>query len=506
MYLMKNGWTENKKGKRYSMAILDTLTESLVIEKTKHLNETQKRELYKAMEALAELKKHTLFYDMFPEHGELSRHNYPKHIEFMKSGSTHPERLFMAGNRVGKTLVGAYEITCHATGIYPPWWQGKRFNRGVKIWIGGDTSVSVRDIIQDKLLGTPGAMGTGMLPKDCIISSKTKRNIPEAIETVQVKHALGGVSTISFKTYEQGRVLWQGTEIDVIWLDEEPPQEIYAEALIRTMTTKGTLLLTFTPLNGMSDVVTSFIDDQKLDEKDATKYMIMASWNNAPHLTEEAKAQMLKGIPPNQRKSRSEGIPMIGSGLIYPTDDSMFINDIDIPKFWPKFYGMDVGWNVTAVTFCALDRANDCVYVYSEHYGTQAEPVVHADAIKRRGSWIKGVVDPAARGRGQADGKALFDIYKDLGLKLYIANNAVESGIYEVWSRLAEGRLKIFKSCNNLNRELGMYHRDQDGKIVKKNDHLLDSLRYGLVSGIDHACCMVQPVLKKSSVTSLGWT
>lgn len=454
------------------MAVLDTLTESLVAQHTQHLNETKKRELYQLMEELATLKKGRVFYDMFPDKGELSRDKYAKHMECIRNSALYPENLFLAANRIGKTMLGAYIVVCHATGQYPQWWEGKRFNRPTKIWIGGDTSISVRDIIQEKLLGPPGQFGTGVLPKDTIVNTKTKRNIPDAIETVQVKHVHGGVSTIVFKTYEQGRVLWQGTEIDHIWLDEEPPLEIYAEALIRTMTTKGSLLLTFTPLNGMSDVVTSFLEDKKMGDK-ATKATVMATWNDAPHLTPEAKAQMLKGIPANQRKCRSEGIPMIGSGLIYPIDDSMFVPDFELPKFWPKFYGMDVGWNVTGVVFGAWDRQNDCVYIYSEHYGTQSEPVVHADAIKRRGGWIKGVVDPASRGRAQADGKALLDIYRDLGLKVTVANNAVESGLYEVWSRLSEGRLKFFNSCTNLKNEIGMYHRDAEGKIVKKNDHCL---------------------------------
>jgi len=498
------------------MSILDTLTASLVEKYTEHLSESKKRELFKAIEDLSTLKKHRMFYETFPEKGKLSRHAYAKHWEFIKAGQSHRERLFMAGNRIGKTILGAYEVVAHATGQYPQHWEGRRFNRSVKIWIGGDTSISVRDIIQEKLLGKVGEFGTGMLPKDSIVSTKTKRNIPDAIETIQIKHISGGTSTIVFKTYEQGRELWQGTEIDVVWLDEEPPMEVYAEALIRTMTTNGILLLTFTPLNGMSDVVTSFIDAQSNTDpslttsqrdEESSKYMIMASWDDAPHLTPEAKKEMLKTIPPNQRKARSEGVPVIGAGLIYPIDEDVcFVKDFEIPKHWPKFYGMDVGWNVTGVVFCALNREDDCVYIYSEHYGQQSEPVIHADAIKRRGGWMKGVVDPAARGRSQADGKALFDIYKDLGLKIVPAKNAVEAGIYDVWSRFTSGRLKIFNSCVNLKRELSMYHRDNEGRIVKKHDHLLDCTRYAIVSGIDVASVSMTLLPQKpKTISTLAW-
>jgi hypothetical protein len=127
------------------------------------------------------------------------------------------------------------------------------------------------------------------------------------------------------------------------------------------------------------------------------------------------------------------------------------------------------------------------MYVYSEHKQGQADPLVHASAIRSRGTWLRGAIDPASRISGQEDGKKLYDKYtRSLergggGLKLLLAANAVESGIFEVWERLQTGRLKIFKSCTQLQREFTLYHR-KDGKVVKANDHLLDSLRYMVCS------------------------
>jgi hypothetical protein len=147
-----------------------------------------------------------------------------------------------------------------------------------------------------------------------------------------------------------------------------------------------------------------------------------------------------------------------------------------------KAFGMDVGWNNTAVVFGAWDRENDVIYVYSEHKQGESEPIIHAQAIKARGEWLRGVIDPASRGRSQIDGNNLFQLYKKEGLHIYPADNAVEAGIYEVWQRLSTGRLRIFNSCTGLIKELGLYHRDAKGRIVKKNDHLLDALRYLLMS------------------------
>ena len=143
---------------------------------------------------------------------------------------------------------------------------------------------------------------------------------------------------------------------------------------------------------------------------------------------------------------------------------------------------MDVGWKATAACWGAWDRDNDVIYIYSEYKRGGEEgldmPLVHASTIKTRGEWIKGTIDPASRGRQQSDGEQLYMTYKKHGLKIYPANNAVESGIFNVWERLNSGRLKFFSSCSMLLRELSLYHRDDNGKIVKTNDHLLDCLRY----------------------------
>jgi len=216
-----------------------------------------------------------------------------------------------------------------------------------------------------------------------------------------------------------------------------------------------------------------------------SRFVITATWEDVPHLSEEAKSQLLAGIPPYQRDARTKGIPQLGSGAIYPVpEQDLLVNDFPIPTWYPQGFGMDVGWNRTAAVWGALDREKDILYLTSEHYRGQAEPIVHATAIRSRGKWIPGVIDPAARQRGQKDGIRLMQTYIELGLDLSKAVNAVESGIYLVWQRLSTGRLKVFRSLSNWLLEYRVYQRDTDGKIVKENDHLMDAMRYLVVSGI----------------------
>jgi len=207
----------------------------------------------------------------------------------------------------------------------------------------------------------------------------------------------------------------------------------------------------------------------------------MATWDDAPHLSQEEKAELWDSIPPYQRDARSKGIPQLGSGAIYPVPESEFLVDpFDLPDYWPRIYGMDVGWNRTAVIWGAFDRESSTVYLYSEHYRGHAEPSVHADAVRARGDWIPGAIDPAARGRGQRDGEQLWQNYKDLGLHIFKADNAVEAGIMNVFQRLSGGRIKVFRNLGSWLGEYRIYRRDEKGKIVKDNDHLMDATRYML--------------------------
>lgn len=216
-----------------------------------------------------------------------------------------------------------------------------------------------------------------------------------------------------------------------------------------------------------------------------SRYVVTATWDDVPHLTEQAKAELWASIPPYQRDARSKGIPQLGSGAIYPVDPSdVECEPFEFPAWYRHGYALDVGWNRTAAIWGAYSPDDDILYFYAEYYRSQAETAIHAEAIKARGLWIPGVIDPAARGRSQHDGEQLLATYQRHGLQLVLADNAVEAGIYEMWSRLSTGRLKVFRTLQNFWSEYRLYRRDDKGKIVKANDHLMDASRYFCMSGI----------------------
>lgn len=215
-----------------------------------------------------------------------------------------------------------------------------------------------------------------------------------------------------------------------------------------------------------------------------TKYIDMIGWDDAPHLKppnvdEGVLDELERGMLPHQRQARRTGRPSLGSGAIYPVDeDEIFVEPFQIPEHWEKGYGLDVGWNKTAAILGARDPDLDVIYLIAEHYKGEAEPFTHVHSIKAWGDWILGAIDPAAEGSNQKDGTQLRVAYEDLGLNLVKGNNAVAAGIHECLVRYQDGRLKIFTTLTNTRKEFRLYRRDEKGKIVKENDHLMDAKRY----------------------------
>lgn len=229
----------------------------------------RKLALLRLLEEKARRRKYNLIEQLFPEGGPLRRELYPKHMEFFRAGAIHRERLFLAANRVGKTIAGGSEMTYHLTGEYPDWWEGRVWDRPVDAMAAGDTSQTTRDIIQHKLLGglwDTDELGTGLIPRSAIGKPTPSRGIANLYEEIPIKHTSGGWSRLKLRSYDQGRRIFQGTELDIFWPDEEVPLDVYEEGLVRTMTTQGMIMMTFTPLQGLTPLVVSFLESMHEQE------------------------------------------------------------------------------------------------------------------------------------------------------------------------------------------------------------------------------------------------
>lgn len=433
---------------------------------------------------------------------------YTRQREFHDHGARYRERLFMAGNQLGKTLAGGMECAMHLTGRYPGWWKGHRFDKPVVMWASGVTGEALRDGAERMLMGRDGKRGTGTIPKSCIVSSTASRRAASAIDTATVQHLAGGVSHLVFKSYDQGREKWQADTVDFVWFDEEPPEDIYTEGLTRTNASGGKVAVTFTPLLGMSDVVKRFLME-KSDDRTVTQMTI----EDAEHYTPEQRKRIIDSYPEHEREARTKGIPILGSGRVFPVAESLLQEEaFEIPKHWPRIAGMDIGWDhPTAVVWLAWDRDADVIHVYDCYRLREQTPVVHAAAIKPRGQWIPCAWPHDALQKDKGSGEQIAKQYRDQGVNMLPpratfedGSNGVEAGVLDMLDRMKTGRWKVAKHLNDWWEEFRLYHR-KDGLIVKEGDDLMSASRYGLMMK-RHA--IVQPsgqAIKLPSSSRGGW-
>lgn len=421
---------------------------------------------------------------------------YPWQVEFHAAGKECPERMLMAANRVGKTMSAGAEVSFHATGEYPEWWEGKRFEHPVLIWTGSPTNETSKDIVQTELLGGLGEkLGTGWIPRMRIVGSPTTRQagVKNVVESFQVRHVSGGISTVSLKTYEQGWAKWQGTAPHVVWDDEEPDDMmIYTESQTRILTSGGILLVTFTPLRGRTKLV------QYFQERKPGTYLRGATWDDAPHLDNKLKNELAARYPDYERDARTKGIPMLGEGAVFPVrDDLIRVDPFKIPGHWAQIKSVDFGINHPgAGVHAAWDREADIWYVVDCYKKAGETAPYHAAWLNKGNKRIPVSWPHDGMNREKSGGKTLAQSFRELQVNMLTKSarypkapgdtsdkggpQPVEPIVDEVLERMMTGRFKVFSHLTPWFDEKNSYHRE-NGVIVPTNDDILKATFYGLM-------------------------
>lgn len=417
---------------------------------------------------------------------------YPKQRQFHDLGALKRERCLMAGNQQGKTYSAAAETAFHLTGQYPEDWKGKKFDHAVVIWIAGESSTLVRDAPQRLLCGKPGVesdLGTGLIPKE-MFSDKPSlaRGVTDAYDTVQVKHYTNGiedgVSTATFKSYEQGRAKFQSGTVDAIWGDEEPPQDVYGEMLARITATNGIIYLTYTPLKGRTEVVMRYMDEPSPD-----RAVVNMTIEDAQHIAPEMRAKIVAGYSKHERDARARGVPMLGSGAIFtePEENITEMAIREVPHWWAKLWGIDFGiGHPFAAVLLAWDRDKDIVHVLHTVRMADATPLQHAAAMKAVGADVP-VAWPQDGVAREKSGQIVSSLYKKQGLRM-LAEHATfieggystEAAVKDLELREQTGRFKVAAHLSDYFEERRFYHR-KDGLIVHLKDDIISATQKALM-------------------------
>ena len=433
-----------------------------------------------AMEMLAKARREN-FIDTY--------HPNKKQIEFHRQGAYYSERCLMAGNQLGKSLAGAAEFGgYHATGLYPDWWEGIRFDKPNTGWICGVTGEVVRDSVQLLVCGSveKNELGTGTIPRTKIEGVTRAMGVANLLDSVRVKHVSGGTSLIRFKAYASGREKFQASTIDWIWDDEEPPIEIYSEGLTRTNHGQygHCAALTYTPIMGMSDVTHMFLTTPSRNQ-----IVVNMTLDDVDHYTEEAKEEIRESYLPHEREAREKGIPTIGSGRVFPVLEETIAEDtIRVPVHWAQLNGLDFGWDhPQACVNLAWDRDSDVIHITKTFRQRECTPVLAAFTIKKWADWIPCAWPHDGYQHDKGSGKQLAEQYREAGLEMLSEHAThdeggygIEAGISEMLERMQTGRLKVDRNLTEWWEEFRLYHRDK-GIIIKERDDLMAATRYAIM-------------------------
>ncbi len=392
-------------------------------------------------------------------------------------------RWVFGGNRSGKTECGAMECVWLARGIHP-----YRANKpDVSGWVVSLTRQVQRDVAQAKLLKY-------LSPRHIlsVVMREGRQESPEygIIDYITVRNAFGGVSRIGFRSCDQGREKFQGTSLDFVWFDEEPPKDIYDECRMRVFDKRGDIFGTMTPLKGLTWVYDEIELNQNHDPEVWCEYM---EWRDNPYLDPEEVKAMEKVIPESEQLSRRFGKFSTGEGLVYPEFDQSVhvIEPFPVPEQWQATISIDPGLsNPTSCHFYAVDY-DGTIYVVAEHFEAGQSVDYHAKRlfeIANRLGWKKdakgrlsALIDSAANQRTLASEKSVAELFAERGILVNTnVNKDLYSGIQRIKSLFEQRppKIFIFSCCVNLIRELKSYWWGAGDRPKKIDDHALDELRY----------------------------
>lgn len=419
---------------------------------------------------------------------------YPWQREFVANTASYSQVCLVAANRIGKTWTGTYIDAMHALGDYPPGWEGHTFDHAPLIWCLGYSGEKIRDLLQAPIIGRKSDAGWigGLIPPEHIVGHESMVGTPNAMRTVYVRQIGGGDiqasdAKIQFWSYSQGQHALMGDAVDWFHIDEEPRDpDIFPQVLVRTATgdggNGGRGILTFTPENGRTDLVIQFMDTPS-----PAQICMQKGWDDAPHLDERVKRELLASFPAHQRDMRTKGVPMLGHGRIYDlSEDDITCDPFPIPPHFHVINGMDFGWDhPQGHVQLAWDKESDVFYVTKAWKKSQVQPANAWAAVK---NWAEGVPTAWPQDGLQTEkgsGKQQKRYYEEAGFRLCSSHatwpdgtNGVEAGLFEIRDLMEQGRFKVFAGLRDWFDEFLQYHRDEHGKIVKARDDLMDPTRY----------------------------
>lgn len=463
-------------------------------------------------------EQHSLFYEYLDSIASDMTYNQLKYfrpfehqLKFFATGLTSNRRGLLAANRSGKSVATCFETAYHLTGLYPEWWAGKRFDEPVRAFCSGESWSQVALVLQKELLGTEDIklrfrLGTGAVPRDLIIEDSIRSDGPNVL-SIEIRHVSGGISTLLFGNYTQEVRNMQGFKLHLAVFDEQPPDDMFSELTTRTATLQGQVLCSFTPLKGLNGLVRKFWDRVEGYEH------VRVSWDDLPEydpwgdpfFLKRDREQLLRDYLPHERDARTRGIPVMGTGAVFPLLDWPTYKssdvDFDTMPHLERVISLDLGLinDATVISFMARDTRENVIYLHRQVVikgRTEALPDNYIQYLMDRNTYGTPIAlppDASRPGVYTLTSESVRETFEAHGLNVIrnpIFNppdaqgrttNNKAYGINLMRQAMEKGQFKIHESCREFLDEAGSYYIDERGKFSDPDD-CIDSARYGFLA------------------------
>jgi phage terminase large subunit-like protein len=298
---------------------------------------------------------------------------HPKQVDF--AADQHKHRLYVGGNRSGKTVAGVIEDIRYLKGEHPYRKLPEGPIRGRVV--GVDFASGIDKILLPQF--------QQWVPKSLLINGSWDDSYSKERRVL----TLANGSFVEFMSYDQDLQKFAGTSRHFVHFDEEPPELIYDECRARLVDTNGEWWMTLTPVEGMEYIYEQvYVPGKEGHELFGVTEVEMS---DNPYLDPKAIEEYLGSLTDEQRAIREKGQFIQVGGAVFKNwhASTHTTGDFKLTRQHRVYVSIDYGWrDPTAILWHAV-APDGTITTFAEHYQSQMTIAEHCQIFHKKNAEMK---------------------------------------------------------------------------------------------------------------------